>query len=38
MMRWLIRVGLVALSAVVGYWLMFLLRFAAVVLPHGGMW
>jgi hypothetical protein len=38
MMRWLMAVLLVLASAMVGYHLMFGLRFVAVVLPHGGMW
>ncbi len=38
MMRWMIGALMLLVGAVVGYELMFLLRFFSVVLPHGGMW
>ena len=38
MSRWLIRAALALIGLVAGYWLVFALRFIAVVLPHGGMW
>ena len=38
MMRWIIGTGMLVVGAVLGYWLMFLVRFLAVVLPHGGLW
>ena len=38
MMRWMIGTMMLLVGAVAGYELMFLLRFLAVVLPHGGMW
>lgn len=38
MMRWLLGAGMFVGGTLLGYWLVFLLRFGAVVLPHGGMW
>ncbi len=38
MTTWLIRAVLLALGALLGYGLVFTVRFMAVVLPHGGMW
>ncbi len=38
MMRWLLGAVLAVMGVVLGYGLVFFLRFMAVVLPHGGMW
>jgi hypothetical protein len=38
MKTWLLRLGLLVLGIVLGYGLVFSLRFFTTVLPHGGMW
>ena len=38
MMRWLLGAVLAVMGVVLGYGLVFCLRFMTVVLPHGGMW